>query len=262
VRAKLLLGAGQFSTRFDYEQAKGRLTEARRIAQEINAPRIEGWALAGLMHNEFSRLNIDAARVYGEQSLRIFQNAGDLVGIGMVTYLQTLGDSFDRWRNNELTPEVAKDLMSKLKPMVAGAQQLGDRNLLGHVLALLGMIALHAGRIDEAGAHLSEAVTAYHTLGNQALLARTLDHVAALAARTNQPAAAISLLGATTTLRQHIGVSATLVEQIVVDEALKTARKNLTPDRFKDAWAEGTRMTREQAVQHARTIIDGTASRL
>jgi hypothetical protein len=208
------------------------------------------------MGNEILSLNLDAARVYRAQSLRIFQDAGDLLGIGMVTYLQALADYADLRRNNEMTPEVAEDLMSKLEPMVAGARQLGDRNLLGDVLASLGLFALDAGRIDEAGAHLSEAVTAFDTLGNQAVLARTLDHVALLAARANQPAAAIRLLGATTTLRQQVGVSARLAEQIVVDEALKTARKNLTPDRFKDAWAEGIRMTRDQAVQHARTIID------
>jgi non-specific serine/threonine protein kinase len=259
VRAKLLLGAGRFSTRFDYEQAKERLTEARRIAQEINAPRIEGWALAYLMTNELGRVNMDAARAYGEQSLRIFQNAGDLLGIGTVTYWQTLGDSFDRWRNNELTAELAEDFLSKLEPMVAGARQFGERNLLGHLLDLLAFIALHAGRIDEACAHVSEAVRAFETLGNQAVLARTLDHVAWLGTRANQPAAAVRLLGATTSLRQQVGVSARLVEQFFLDEALDTARKNLTPDRFKDAWAEGTRMTREQAVQHARTIIDATA---
>ena len=243
----------------DHEQAKERLSEARRIAQKIDAPRLEGWALAYLMSNELTRLNIDAARVYGAQGLRIFQNAGDLLGIGMVTYLQTFGDSFDRWRNNELTPELAEDFLSKLEPMVAAAQQLGERNLLGHLLDLLAFIALHAGRIDEAGAHLSEAVRAFHTVGNQAVLARTLDHVAWLGTRANQPAAAIRLLGATTTLRQQVGVSATLVEQVFFDEALETARKNLTPESFNDAWGEGTRMTREQAVQHARTIIDATA---
>jgi non-specific serine/threonine protein kinase len=260
VRAKLLLGAGQFSYSVsDHEQAKEWLTEARRIAQEINAPRLEGWALAHLMMNEVSRLNWDAARVYAAQSLRIFENAGDPLGIGWVTFVQTVVDYVDLWRNNEMTPEVAKDLMSKLKPMVAGAQQLGERNLVGQFLDVLGLIALHAGRIDEAGAHLSEAVSAFDTLGNPVHLARTLDHVALLATRVNQPAAATRLLAATTTLRQHVGVSATLVEQFFFDEALDTARKNLTPDRFKDAWAEGTRMTRDQAIQHARTIIDGIA---
>jgi non-specific serine/threonine protein kinase len=260
VRAKLLLGAGQFSYSVsDHEQAKEWLTEARRIAQEINAPRLEGWALAHLMMNEVSRLNWDAARVYAAQSLRIFENAGDPLGIGWVTFVQTVVDYVDLWRNNEMTPEVAKDLMSKLKPMVAGAQQLGERNLVGQFLDVLGLIALHAGRIDEAGAHLSEAVSAFDTLGNPVHLARTLDHVALLATRVNQPAAATRLLAATTTLRQHVGVSATLVEQFFFDEALDTARKNLTPDRFKDAWAEGTRMTRDQAIQHARTIIHATA---
>jgi tetratricopeptide (TPR) repeat protein len=246
----------------EHELAEGRLTEASRIAEEINAPRMKAWALAYLMMNEVFRQNFDAARVYGEQSLRIFRNAGVALGIGFVTYLQTLADYVDLWRDNKSTPEVAEDFLSKLKPMLAEAQQIGDRNLLGHVLELLGLVALEAGRIDEASAHLSEAVRAFHTLGNQALVARMLDHVALLATKANQPAAAIRLLGATTTLRRHIGVSARLAEQAFFDEALDTARKNLTPDRFEDAWAEGTRMTREQAVQHARTIIDGTASRL
>jgi hypothetical protein len=211
------------------------------------------------MMNEAFRLNFDAARVYGEQSLRIFQNVGDLLGIGMVTFVQTFADYGDLWRNKEMTPEVAEGLMSKLEPMVAGARQLGERNLLGHLLDLLGPIALDAGRIDEAGAHLFEAVRALDTVGNQICLAHALDHVALLATRANQPAAAIRLLGATTTLRQHIGVSARLAEQLVFGEVLDTARKNVTPDTFKDAWAEGSRMTRDQAVQHARTIINATA---
>jgi tetratricopeptide (TPR) repeat protein len=260
MRAKLLLGAGECSMNVsDHQQAQEWFTEARRIAQEINTPRIEAWALFYLMGNEVARLNIDAARVYGEQSLRIFQPAGALIGIGFVAQMQTMCDYFDRWRNNELTPEVAEDLMSKLEPVVAGARQLGERNLLGHALELLGRLALHAGRIEEASAHLSEAVTAFNTLGNQALVARMLDHVALLATRANQPAAAISLLGATTTLRQHLGVPAMLAEQFMFDRALDTARKNLTPEGFKDAWAEGTRMTRDQAVQQARTIIDAAA---
>ena len=115
-----------------------------------------------------------------------------------------------------MTPEVAENFLSKLEPMLAGAQQLGERNLLGHVLESLGLFALDAGRIDEAGAHLSEAVRAFDTLGNQVHLARTLDHVALLATRANQPAAAISLLGATTTLRQQVGVSARLAEQVIL----------------------------------------------
>ncbi|UCD23550.1 MAG: TIR domain-containing protein [Gemmatimonadota bacterium] len=262
VRAKLLLGAGRFSHSVsDHEQATERLAEASRIAEQINAPRMKGWALAHLMMSEVARLNFDAARVHGEQSLHILQNAGDLLGIAWVTWVQAYERSFDLWMNNKLIPKVAEDLMSEFEPMVAASQQLGDRLLLGHSLELLGSIALEAGRIDDAGAHLSEAVSAFDTLGNSVHLARTLDHVALLATRANQPAAAIRLLGATTTLRERVGVSATLVEQFRFDRALDTARKNLTPNSFKDAWAEGIGMTRDQAVEHARTIMDGTASR-
>lgn len=153
-----------------------------------------------------------------------------------------------------MTPKVAEDLMSKLEPMVAGAREFGERNLLGHLFDLLGPIALDAQRIDEAGTYLSEAVKAFNTLGNQICLAHALDHVALLATQANQPGAAMTLLAATTTLRQRLGVSARLAEQVAFDEALATARKNLAPDRLKEAWAEGISMTRDQAVQYARTI--------
>ncbi len=260
VRAKLLIGAGEFSMSMsDHQQAEERLTEARRIAEEIEAPRIEGWALAYLMTNETWRLEMDAARRYGEEGLANFQSTGDLLGIGYVTFMQTVLDHAEVWRNNKMTPEVAEDLMAKLEPMVEGARQFGERNLLGHLLDLLGPIALDARRIDEAGAHLSEAVKAFNTLGNQICLAHALDHVALLATQADQPRAAASLLAATTTLRQRLGVSARLAEQVAFDEALAAARRNLAPDRFEDAWAEGLSMTRHQAVQHARTITQTAA---
>jgi predicted ATPase/class 3 adenylate cyclase len=255
VRAKLLIGAGEFSMSMsDHQQAEDRLTEARRIAEEIKAPRIEAWALAYLMTNETWRLDMDAARRYGEEGLGIFQSTGDLLGIGYVTFMQAALDHADLWRSNKMTPEVAEDLMSKLEPMVAGAREFGERNLLGHLFDLLGPIALDARRIDEAGTYLFEAVKAFNTLGNQICLAHALDHVALLATQANQPGAAMTLLAATTTLRQRLGVSARLAEQVAFDEALATARKNLAPDRLKDAWAEGISMTRDQAVQYARTI--------
>lgn len=208
------------------------------------------------MTSDTYRLNMGAARSYGEQSLAVFQDAGDSVGIGYVTFMQTTVDYADLWRRNELTSAVAEDLMSRLEPMVVGAREFGERNLLGHLLDLLGPIALDAGRVQEAAAHLWEAVSAVDILGNQICLAHALDHVALLGTRSNQPAASVSLLAATSTVRQHIGLSARLAEQAVFDQVLGTARKNLTPAGYEDAWMEGTRMSRKQAVQSAGTVID------
>jgi predicted ATPase len=257
VRAKLVLGSGRFSMSMsDHEVAEKRFQEGRRLAQKIKARRLEGWALAGLMLNEFSRLNNDAARVYADQSLRIFQAAGDPLGFGFVMYMRTAIEDFDLWRSGGMTPEVAEGLMSELEPTVVGARQLGDRNFVGHSVELLGTVALEAGRMDEAGADLSEAVRAFHTLGNQVCTAHALDRVALLATLADQPIAAVTLLAATTSLRQLVGVPATKAEQIFVEKALDTARKNVTPTSFEEAWVEGTAMTYDQAVQHAIRTID------
>jgi non-specific serine/threonine protein kinase len=260
VRAKLLLGAGRFSwTISEHEQAEERLTEARGIAQEIGASRIEGWALAYLMTNEFSRLNIDAARAYGERSLSIFRDPDAALGIGFVMYMQTLIDYFELWRAGEMTTEAAKDLRSKLAPLIARSESLGERNLLGHLLDLLGLVVLEVGNMDEAGAHLREAIGAFRELGNQALVARTLDHVALFGAKSDQAAAAVTLLASTSALRERVGVSIRPSEQVLFRAALETARKNLTPDNFNQAWVRGAQMRADVALQHAHAIIDAAA---
>jgi non-specific serine/threonine protein kinase len=260
VRAKLLLGAGRFSwTMSEHEQAKERLIEARGIAQEIGASRIEGWALAYLMTNEFSCLNDDTARMYGEQSLSIFRDAGAALGIGFVMYMQNLVDYFELWRDGAMTTEAASDLRSKLAPLVARSESLGERNLLGHLLDLLGLVVLEVGDMDEAGAHLREAIGAFRELGNQALVARTLDHVALLGAKSDQAEAAVSLLASTSALRERVGVSIRPSEEVFFHATLETARKSLTPDSFNRAWVRGAQMRGDVALQHAHAIIDAAA---
>jgi hypothetical protein len=256
---RLLMGAGWFSMSMsDYQQTEERFTEARRIAAKVGPPRTEAWALAYLMTNELQRLKTDAARAYGEEALCFFENTGDLLGIAYVTHEQVRCDYHELCRGNNLTPEAAEDLITKLDALIPGARQSGERNTLGHLFDLLGLLALEVGRIQEAGAHLSEAVGALDTLGHQICLAHTLDLVALLAAEAGQPAAAVSLLAATANLRRHIGASAKLAEQILFDRARDIARKNLTPRDFEEAWTEGSDETRDQAVQRAHTIIRGT----
>jgi hypothetical protein len=257
----LLIGAGEFSMSMsDHQQGKERLTEARRLAATAGAPRIEGWALAYLMTNELWRLDFDAARAYGEQGLQVFKGAEDRLGIGYVTFMMAGVDFSALQRSGGLTSDFVEDVMSRLEPMVAGAQQYGERNLVGHLFDLLGAIAIEVERLGEAGEHLSEAVDAFDTLGNQICLAHTLDRVALLGAAANQPAASVTLLAATDALRQRLGVSARLIEQDVFDEALAISRKSLASDEFENTWADGAGMNSDQAVQQARTIIRTTTS--
>lgn len=259
VRAKLLIGAGEFSMSVsNHHQADERLSEALRIAQEIDAPRIEGWAQAYLMTNELWRLNLDDARTFAERSLANFTKIGDPLGVGYVTYMDAAIDYAELWISERLNHAAAEDLLSRLEPIKTAAEQFGELNLVGHLFDLLGPIALDAGHIQDAAEHLSKAVRAFDTLGNQICLAHALDHVAMLAV-TSQPTAAVTLLAATTNLRLHLGVSARLAEQAACDKALGNARTTLEPDGFDRAWVEGSDMNRAQAVELASAITDAAA---
>ena len=257
IRAKLLIGAGQFSMAVsDHEQADTRLQEALRIARQVESARLEGWALAYLMSNEAWRLDLEAAGRYAEESLEVFQNIGDALGVGYVTFLQ-IGLAFgDKWFSGTLSREEAQGYVETLEGMVGAAREFGERNLLAHLLDLAGGVAVAANEISKAGTYLAEAVATFRAVGNQQCLAHTFDRVAMLAGEQGSPVEAVHLLGATEALRRHIGVEPRLAERVTFDGVLENTRQVLPSEGFEDAWAEGAAMDGEQAADYALGVTE------
>ncbi len=254
-RAKFLVGAGEFAMSVsDYEAADERLRLARRLARDLGARRLEGWALAYLMTNDAYHLHNDTARAYGAEAQTAFEAAGDALGVGYVAFIGIAVDYAELWTTGSITPDAAAGLIARLEPMLEMAVQVGERNLLGHAYDLLGPIEIDAGRLEEAPHRLADAVEAFDMIGNQVCLAHTLDHVAMLANITGRPADAVTLLGATSALRERVGVPARPVEQAVVDDTLQRARGLVDEEVFESAWATGRAMQTGDAVAKANEV--------
>jgi predicted ATPase/class 3 adenylate cyclase len=257
IRAKLLIGAGQFSMAVcDHEQADTRLQEALQIARQEESHRLEGWALAYLMSNEAWRLELEAAGRYAQESLEVFQNIGDPLGVGYVTFLQIGLDFGAKWRTGAVSREEAEGYLERLEVMLAAGRALGERNFLAHLLDLAGGLAVAAAEIEKGGEYLAEAVATFFVVGNQQCLAHAFDRVATLASDRGRYVEAAKVLGATDALRRHIGVEARLLEKIAFDGALETTRQSLPSQQFGKAWAEGAAMDGEQAAEYAREVTE------
>ena len=129
VRAKLLMGAGEFSMSLsNHVEADRRLTAAREIARDLGSPRHEAWAEAYMTTNELWRVDFEAAGTHAMAALQLFQDVGDLAGFAYVMFLQIATDYGKLLEAGEVSPQAAEELMKRLEPIHAGVTQLGDRN--------------------------------------------------------------------------------------------------------------------------------------
>jgi predicted ATPase/class 3 adenylate cyclase len=255
VRAKLLLGAGEFSMGVcQYSQAATRFEEACRLAEETGSARIQGWALAYSMTNETYRMDLNAARSYGEEAIKVFERSNDALGIGYITYMQETLRFAVLWRTGSMTREDAESILGRLNPILMAARAVGDRNLLGHVHELLGSVALIADRPEMANRHLADAVRYLDEIGNQSCLAHALDRVALMADHHGRAADAVRLLAAARALRDRIGVAARIAEQLVHDRVLESARSGLNTAEYSATWSQGTGLDGHAAVRSALMI--------
>ena len=80
---------------------------------------------------------------------------------------------------------------------------------------------------------------------------RALEGCACLAVRQKQPARALKLAGAAAHLRRLTSAFLAAAEQTRLDEMLTPAWETLSHGEGKAAWAEGSGMTLEEAIQYS-----------
>jgi len=234
-----------------HQEAEQRLTEAASIARDQGSHRLEGWAIAYLMTNHVWMLRVDDAYRDAALAMEAFNTAGDMFGVGYVTFMETGLEYGMLAASGEMDPDKAEEFIAKLSPIAAAAETFGERNLIGHVSDILGPMALDAGHDSMAAQHLDKTIESFDALGNQICLAHGLDHVALLAARTGNAEGAVTILGASTALRRSLGVVVRKAEQISFDVARDRASEALTPDAFERSWDAGEIMSRSEAVAFA-----------
>ena len=125
----------------------------------------------------------------------------------------------------------------------------GDKEGIADLTCSLGRIARIQGDYRGAATLYNESLRLYKELGNKLGTAKDLEGIAALRAACGQPKPATKLWAAAEALREEISAPLENMERTKHEPIIATARKALGEAAFANAWAEGRKLTPEQALE-------------
>jgi predicted ATPase/DNA-binding CsgD family transcriptional regulator len=130
---------------------------------------------------------------------------------------------------------------------------LGDMYGVAVCCATMGFVALREGDTELADPMFGEALAALREVGDRAVMLHCLTGEASVLALRGDAARAARLWGAAEALGEAASVSLLLVIGSRYDREghVAAARSRLGGEKFAAAWAEGRRMTPEEAVEYA-----------
>jgi tetratricopeptide (TPR) repeat protein len=126
-----------------------------------------------------------------------------------------------------------------------------DRWGCARSLADLGHVHCERKEYKAAQDAYREALRVFAELGHKRGMARVLDGLACSAAAQRQAARALKLAGAAEHLRRLAGTRLPRPEQTVLDEHLSLSWKSLGEANGKRAWAEGSVLSIDDAIQYS-----------
>ena len=129
-------------------------------------------------------------------------------------------------------------------------RETGDPWGSARSLTDLGSIDGEQGDYSAAHAAYREALEIFAGLGHRRGMARALEGSACLSVAQGHAARALTLVAAAANLRRQISAPLPQAEQFKLDRRLLCAWKSLTEAEGKDAWAAGSAMSLEEAVQY------------
>jgi non-specific serine/threonine protein kinase len=218
--------------------------EARRqlaMAREIGYGAGEVLALGGLSFTARAGDDLDQAVRFARQAAQV--TAG-------------VPGSLARWASYVLTGSLimAGDMAAADEICAAGLARardagdvLGQWGLLPHMVIL----DVHAGRVQDAAAHLREGLQLAMRTGGWIEAVNCLEGCGYLCAATGRPADAITMWSALTALLQDEGVADAPADVRRRDGPLRAARRELGPDRTRGAEERGAAMNLTTAAEYA-----------
>jgi predicted ATPase/DNA-binding winged helix-turn-helix (wHTH) protein len=130
-------------------------------------------------------------------------------------------------------------------------REAGDSWGSARSLTDLGYIDCEQGNHVAAQAAFRQALEIFAGLGHRRGMARALEGSACLALARGGAARALTMAAAAAHLRRLIGAPLPQAEQLKLDRTLLPAWKSLSEPEGKSAWAEGSEMRLEKAIQYS-----------
>ncbi|HTS05228.1 MAG TPA: tetratricopeptide repeat protein [Candidatus Eisenbacteria bacterium] len=226
----------------DYAAAKVNFEKSlaywRRIHDQV--------ATAQCLHNlgNVSKITGDyaRARMALTEAIQIFKDVGDRIGAAWA--LNQQGDV----AREQGDLKGARGLYERA---LAAFRKEGDRSGAARSLADLGTIACELGEPTSAYENFRESLEIYRDLGQRRGIARVFEGLACVALSNGEPGRALSAAAAAAHLRQTISAPLFPAEQSKLDQQLRRAWQELGEIEGRKAWAEGSTMTIDSAIQLA-----------
>jgi predicted ATPase/DNA-binding CsgD family transcriptional regulator/DNA-binding XRE family transcriptional regulator len=136
------------------------------------------------------------------------------------------------------------------------AREVGDPWIQARLLVSMATLDLRAARIQDAAAHLREALQIAARTGDQFELQNHLDCCGYLCAATGRYAEAVTVWAAHAALLRRQGYGNSPAEAQRQQEALRKAKQALGPGRARTAEERGTAMNRDTAAEYALMLTD------
>jgi predicted ATPase/DNA-binding winged helix-turn-helix (wHTH) protein len=203
-------------------------------------------AIARCLHNLANLVKVrgdySRARFALREATQIFEELGDRSGAAWSINQQ--GD-ISREQGDLVG---ARDLYQQA---LSSFREAGDLWGCARSLTDLGAVDCVQGRHPSAQTSYREAMEIFMKLGHRRGIARAMEGHACLAVAQDQAARALKLAAAAAHLRELIRVPLPQAEKTKLDQMLLPAWQALSGPASKTAWAEGSAMDLEKAVQYA-----------
>jgi DNA-binding CsgD family transcriptional regulator len=123
--------------------------------------------------------------------------------------------------------------------------------VLGRAARVRAELRDQAGDLQDAESLAHQAVSQAREAGDQVGLVDALELLARLAVEQHSHKEALRLWAAADSMRDQLGYARFPVDQAPREIALSQARQALAPDDFAAAWAEGAKLSTEEAIAYA-----------
>ncbi len=244
LRSDLLNGAAYLSrARGDYDVAERQYRESLEIREEQGDPAAISASLRFLGNVAFDRGDVESAEGWWRRSLEALDGVDDVVRRASV--LNNLGVA----AHHRGADAEAIELYDEVQEL---SKQMGSVELLARARMNTATALLSLGELDRAARVARDAVEGYATLDDTWDLVDAVDVLASALGLAGRTAEAGWLYGGAAGLRAALDVRRPLTEERAHVETIARV-KEIAPDDFEKAYAEGSCASLDQIVEHARS---------
>ncbi|MGC4043660.1 MAG: tetratricopeptide repeat protein [Armatimonas sp.] len=266
----------------DYSASKSLYEESLALKREIGDKIGTAYVLCSMGNTASLQGDYSTARLFLEDGLIIYREIGDHVQIANIQ--SSLGNisamegnyslaislyeeslSFQREIGNtnriayclsslgsiflELSDySVAQSFFEESLPL---ARKVGDKAIISHVLGNMATMFAIQGNYSVAQSYMKEGLIFFRELGDKRDIAYGLEGMSLILKNTGIVRHAVMLVAAAEAIRENIGSPLTQQQQAELDTELVSLRSQLSEEEFTTAWAEGSALSWEQAVEFA-----------